>query len=352
MSFAHSIPSSVDDEFKNAITAIYHDDFSELERVMRTSPTAFLQADGSGNTLLHHAVLSGMSEIMEIVIRHLQRIHALEWIASLVDRDGNNPLHLAVAQNLVDCVAVLLNGLGAAAAMALVTTNNAGKTPPLAVKKIQTSFLSFFGETKDEKNAREIKESLLRAVIQTSPSTGLSPALEKQDLVQRYPEAKHNPILSENLELGCKAMQLAVQDAPDSYTHARVNQYKPEEKKELFQRFAAMNSELHYEKDFDRKVEIIKSHRIANCYAYSILAASHLARLNNNKRIEEVSFKNGDHSFLVYDRPAESDLNNPSTWGNAVIIDTLNGATYPAAAYMNAELRDYQHLRYGENTYN
>lgn len=79
-----------------------------------------------------------------------------------------------------------------------------------------------------------------------------------------------------------------------------------------------------------------------NCGEFAHCAYVLMSRAYPLVPAEILRIKNGDHVFLVFDREKDSDLKQPSTWGNrAVICDPWAGMVYPVTE-MNYYLSNYQ----------
>jgi hypothetical protein len=72
-----------------------------------------------------------------------------------------------------------------------------------------------------------------------------------------------------------------------------------------------------------------------NCGEQAAVAMMFLHR-RGVRPLDYMQLTNGDHAFVVIDRAANSDVNDPSTWGaTAVICDAWSKIAYPATQINN-----------------
>jgi hypothetical protein len=270
-----------------------------------------------------------------------KRLH--ETAREITPFTGDTLLHLAIKNNNADVLQAIIQALGPHAAHAAKISNNNGYTP-----------LDLADLLSDSPEKTRILALLLPIALDCSirPLTEL---LNSDEVLQKYPETKTNPVLGNNLRLACAAINEARKQIHHSTSHPQANTYPSDEfnavnaKLEKFKTTNAGNS-LH----IHDVAKMISSLGIANCGEFSNLTISHLLNLAKGEphRIERMKFHTpGNHVFIVMDRDAKSDLDNPATWGpHAVIIDTWSGATYPARAVGTNLMSFYQHEYKGRNS--
>lgn len=106
------------------------------------------------------------------------------------------------------------------------------------------------------------------------------------------------------------------------------NQYRP------FSRIFNDNFEISDSdiEDLRRNHALTKKYQVGNCSEQSYLVAKFLRK--HNMSCEIISFIHHDHVFVVLYRDPQSDLDDPSTWGEqAIICDPLNNLIFSASEY-------------------
>lgn len=86
---------------------------------------------------------------------------------------------------------------------------------------------------------------------------------------------------------------------------------------------------------FYNMVRTAYKYSIGNCDEYAYVALNYILHCNDPKvNAELCHLEGGNHVFLVLNRKENSDIEDPSTWGeNSFICDPWNNRIYPASKY-------------------
>lgn len=184
----------------------------------------------------------------------------------------------------------------------------------------------------------------------------LDQPIDLQAVLAQYRVLKHS-VLAKRLQLACQAANSVRDLKLRSNTHPSVNVLKAE----VVEQRRCLITHLRDHRLFSsppdpsessypqKRLKALRdknspfvSAKAGNCMEFADLAIIELRELDHEVRLEEFSFKNGDHVFVVIGRNKASDVNDVSTWGrNAVVCDAWSGGVYPAYD-MPARLMDYQ----------
>lgn len=179
--------------------------------------------------------------------------------------------------------------------------------------------------------------------------------IDAQAVLAQYRVLKHS-VLAKRLQLACQAANSVRELKLRSNTHPSVNVLsagEADQRRSMIihlrnQRSSSpsMPQKLTYPqkrlKGLQEKNRPFVLAKVGNCMEYADLAIAELRELDHEVRLEELSFHNGDHVFVVIGRNKASDVNDVTTWGsNAVVCDAWSGGVYPAYD-LPARLMDYQ----------
>lgn len=94
---------------------------------------------------------------------------------------------------------------------------------------------------------------------------------------------------------------------------------------------------------YENQMNLTDKYSFGNCCELTNKALDYFVTQDEDKvRAERYKIVNGDHVFLVINRPLESNPADPTTWGkNAYICDPLLNKVFPATEYLT-ELKAYQ----------
>lgn len=144
--------------------------------------------------------------------------------------------------------------------------------------------------------------------------------------------------------------------ANEGLTRLEANEASPEAFAELFQRQSRLRRECEpyaprtetviragwgYA-EFKRLIQIICRHEFGNCQELSYLVINYiLDECEGTHEAELVILQGGgDHAFVVIDRDPSSDPAQPTTWGNAVVVDAWANEVY-ASSQIDEKLSSY-----------
>lgn len=97
----------------------------------------------------------------------------------------------------------------------------------------------------------------------------------------------------------------------------------------------------YYLLSFENQIEVTSKYSIGNCNEFAFQALDYVLLNTDNVRAEIYSIEGGDHNFLVLNRRVDSNVSDPSTWGDkAVICDPWINKVYPASEYL-VELKSF-----------
>lgn len=99
--------------------------------------------------------------------------------------------------------------------------------------------------------------------------------------------------------------------------------------------FKLMSDDLYH---YEKTIIITSKYSLGNCHEMACQAMDYLLTVNADESIRAEIFtiegERGDHMFLVIGRDVKSDENDPSKWGDSVVIcDPWSDAVYPAYEY-------------------
>lgn len=198
--------------------------------------------------------------------------------------------------------------------------------------------------------------NVLKAYTIADTLSPIHQPIDEQAVLEQYRVLKHS-VLAKRLQLACQAANSIRELKLRSNTHPSVNALSADEvdqrrsmiihlRNQRFFSSPAVAQKLSYPqkrlKGLQEKNRPFVSAKVGNCMEYADLAIAELRELDHEVRLEEISFANGDHVFVVIGRNKASDINDVTTWGShAVVCDAWSGGVYPAYD-LPVRLMDYQ----------
>lgn len=277
----------------------------------------FFQNPGyvDGNTLLH--------------------LYAVECAKTIYDPTPATDTSLA-CENLLNKIESI--GHDYAVAMSLIT-NDQGLTPLQLVWKVSQ-------EPQNRTSTDKLNRIALILVelMSDQPYRPLKELLNLDDILTEASSHKElSPQLKLYLTIGTYLTNITRNIIKDSSSHPQFNQYTSEDQRKLtreiddHRKLADLKwPNINNLNNVDARHINITQNRLGNCLEYSIYAFSQMRLLNFGIRTEIIYLVNGDHVLLLLGRAANSNINQPATWGDdAVICDAWSGKVYPAEDFLH-----------------
>jgi len=244
-----------------------------------------------------------------------------ERVLTSIDENGNTLLHLAVLNHPPAMVQLILEKLGDNAHALCQTVNFRGETP-----------ISLAHDIEDVYFRSKIINVLLPQTLDHSIQS-FSTLINPRKILEKFPQVLTNPVLEENIMIGCLAINQSRNSIKFSATHMDSNYQTTEEKNRILDAIQNLYREtINKEFNLHDYRALIKKHGVANCGELAHLVFANILDMKMDKeiKIEMTSIQNGDHSFIILDRAEESDINDFTTWGpSAVYVDAWSGKVIP-----------------------